>query len=278
MVVGVSFAWLAVEEPSQWRAGVTLYMLGLIAYRGSMTFWTAAFPGLAPNFPEILLSRNEVDDDIKTSQEHRRFHSLARNQISNVPFAVCSAGELIILAVMIDILRGMHSEQSTGNNTKAFGVLIAFSGGVWLLCALPWFFLEKRHPGLDLLHGTTLLTIGFRQVYVAFRPPGITLLTIGFKQVYVAFRDRMRSKHTFLYLVFYFLMGDVLNTTLHGLKSSLSINRYFKLDVNFSHSGVASMVFLYLVDVDKSHQECNNFIVAESKWDAFTTTILWPVG
>ncbi|PSR81583.1 hypothetical protein PHLCEN_2v6349 [Hermanssonia centrifuga] len=95
---------------------------------------------------------------------------------------------------MVGILKGIKSDKSVENNTKAFSVLIAFAGGVWLLCALPWFFLEKRRPGLTL-------------------PPATSLLTVGFTQVYVAFRECMRLKQTFLYLIFYFLMGDVLNTT-----------------------------------------------------------------
>jgi MFS-type transporter involved in bile tolerance (Atg22 family) len=82
---------------------------------------------------------------------------------------------------------------------------------IWVvLCALPWFFFEKRRPGLAL-------------------PPGSSLLTIGFRQTYIALRECMRLKQTFLYLIFYFLMyvsypitwdqsndairGDVLNTT-----------------------------------------------------------------
>lgn len=32
------------------------------------------------------------------------------------------------------------------------------------------------------------------------------MLTIGFKQTFVAFRECMRLKQTFLYLIFYFLM------------------------------------------------------------------------
>lgn len=28
LAVGVSFAWLGVEDPSRWRAGVALYILG----------------------------------------------------------------------------------------------------------------------------------------------------------------------------------------------------------------------------------------------------------
>lgn len=64
-------------------------------------------------------------------EEHANFESLERNRISNVSFAVCSAGEIIILAIMVGILKGLKSDASTENNTKAFSVLIAFSGGVW---------------------------------------------------------------------------------------------------------------------------------------------------
>ncbi|KAH9945074.1 MFS general substrate transporter [Epithele typhae] len=192
--VAVSFAWLGVEDPSQWQAGVALYILGLITYQCALTFWTAAFPGLARELPNVQESAAEVAAGEKSVEAHAHYESMERNRISNVSFAVCSVGEILILAVMVGILKGLHSDESTENNTKAFSVLIAFSGGVWLLCALPWFFLEKRRPGLAL-------------------PLGASMLTIGFKQTVVAFRECMRLKQTFLYLVFYFLMGDVLNTT-----------------------------------------------------------------
>ncbi|KAF7312596.1 Autophagy-related protein [Mycena indigotica] len=194
LAVAVSFAWLGVEDPSQWRAGVALYILGLITYQCSLTFWTAAFPGLARDLPEVQQSLQNVKSGQKSVDEHAKLTSLSRNRISNISFAVCSLGEIVILAIMVGILKGVHSDASTENNTKAFSILIAFSGGVWLLCAIPWFFLEKRRPGLGL-------------------PPGTTLLTIGFKQTYIAFRECLRLKQTFLYLIFYFLMGDVLNTT-----------------------------------------------------------------
>ncbi|VDB85671.1 unnamed protein product [Peniophora sp. CBMAI 1063] len=194
LAVAVSFAWLGVEDPSKWKAGVALYILGLIAYQCSLTFWTAAFPGLARNVPEVIESAQEVESDIKTEDEHAKLESMHRNRISNISFAVCSVGEIVILAIMVGILKGLKSDQSTENNTKSFSVLIAFSGGVWLLCALPWFIFEKRRPGLAL-------------------PPGTSFLTVGLKQTYVAFRECMRLKQTFLYLIFYFLMGDVLNTT-----------------------------------------------------------------
>nr|GAT54597.1 predicted protein [Mycena chlorophos] len=181
LAVAVSFAWLGVEDASQWRAGVALYMLG-------------SFPGLARDLPEVQASLQETKSGQKSVEEHAKLTSLSRNRISNISFAVSSLGEIVILAIMVGILKGVHSDASTENNTKAFSILIAFAGGAWALCAIPWFVLEKRRPGLSL-------------------PPGTTLLTIGFKQTYVAFRECLRLKQTFLYLIFYFLMGDVLNTT-----------------------------------------------------------------
>ncbi|THH32255.1 hypothetical protein EUX98_g1933 [Antrodiella citrinella] len=194
IAVGVSFAWLGVDSPDRWQAGVALYILGLIAYQCALTFWTAAFPGLARNLPEVRDSATAVTQNDKSLEEHAHFESIQRNRISNVSFAISSAGEIIILAIMVGILKGVKSDASTENNTKGFSYLIAFAGGCWLLCALPWFWLEKRRPGLAM-------------------PPGTSLLTIGFKQTYVAFRECMRLKQTFLYLIFFFLMGDVLNTT-----------------------------------------------------------------
>ena len=115
-----------------------------------MTFWTAAFPGLARDLPEVQKSEKELKagiissvpltfilpahlvlTNVFSSEEHASFESLQRNRISNVSFAVCSAGEILILAVMVGILKGVKSDESTENNTKAFSVLIAFSGGVW---------------------------------------------------------------------------------------------------------------------------------------------------
>ncbi|KAK2460955.1 hypothetical protein APHAL10511_007425 [Amanita phalloides] len=146
------------------------------------------------NLKEVKHSAQEASDGKKTEAEHEKFKSLSRNRISNISFTVSSAGEIIILAIMVGILMGLKVDGNVANNTKAFSVLIAFSGGVWLLCAIPWFLFEKRRPGLQL-------------------PPGTNLLTIGFWQVYVAMRECLKLKQTFLYLIFYFLMGDVLNTT-----------------------------------------------------------------
>lgn len=131
VAVAVSFAWLGVEDPSKWQAGVALYILGLITYQGTLTFWTAAFPGLARHLPEVQISAQLVADGEKSSDEHAEFESLSRNRVSNISFTVSSLGEILILVVMVGILEGLKAGSSTANNTKAFSVLIAFSGALW---------------------------------------------------------------------------------------------------------------------------------------------------
>jgi len=194
IAIAVSFGWLGVVDPSKWKIGIALYMLGLIAYQGALTFWTAAFPGLARNLPEMQESKAKVISGEKGLEDHLILDSLSRNRISNISFTVCSAGEIIILAIMIGILKGVKADESVEKNTRAFSILIAFAGAVWLVCAIPWFVFEKRRPGLPL-------------------PPNTSFFTIGFIQAYQAFRECMKLKQTFLYLIFYFIMGDVLNTS-----------------------------------------------------------------
>ncbi|KIK11540.1 hypothetical protein PISMIDRAFT_19434 [Pisolithus microcarpus 441] len=62
---------------------------------------------------------------------------------------------------MVGILEAMKAGDSSENNAKAFGVLIAFSGGVWLLCALPWFCSKSVALGWRSGLKTSLLTVGF---------------------------------------------------------------------------------------------------------------------
>jgi len=67
--------------------------------------------------------------------EHSRFESLERNRVSNISLVVNSVGEVIILGIMIGILKAVKSDVRVENNTKAFNVLLAFSGGIW--CSFP---------------------------------------------------------------------------------------------------------------------------------------------
>jgi hypothetical protein len=48
----------------RWQAGTALYIMGLIGYQGALTFWTAAFPGLARDLPEL----KESEEKLKTGE------------------------------------------------------------------------------------------------------------------------------------------------------------------------------------------------------------------
>ncbi len=119
---------------------------------------------------------------------------MRRNRLSNVSFFVSSCGEIIVLAILAGILIGINSTASTEANTRALSVVCAYSAGVWILCALPWFYFEQYRPGYKL-------------------PPKTNYVMVGFKQLYHCFRLCLRLKQTFIYLAGYFLLGDCLNTT-----------------------------------------------------------------
>ncbi|WVQ66630.1 uncharacterized protein L199_004815 [Kwoniella botswanensis] len=188
----VSFAWLGVEKPSKWQAGTALYILGLIGYQGALTFWTAAFPGLARDLPEIKESEEKLAKGETDQKTHDRKDMLARNRLANVSFLVCSVGELVVLAILAGILEGVINDDPD-SNTKALSIVCAYSAGVWILCAIPWLFYEQYRPGNQL-------------------PPRTSYLTVGVKQIYHAFRLCLRLKQTFIYLAAYFFLGDCLNT------------------------------------------------------------------
>ncbi|WWD16286.1 hypothetical protein CI109_100712 [Kwoniella shandongensis] len=188
----VSFAWLGVEQPSKWQAGTALYILGLIGYQGALTFWTAAFPGLARDLPEVKESERKLATGETDQKTHDNLDMLARNRLANVSFLVCSIGELVILAILAGILVGVINDDPN-SNTKALSIVCAYSAGVWILCAIPWLWFEQYRPGNQL-------------------PPRTSYFTVGFKQIYHAFRLCFRLKQTFIYLAAYFFLGDCLNT------------------------------------------------------------------
>ncbi|KAJ9479449.1 Autophagy-related protein 22 [Pseudozyma hubeiensis] len=222
VAIAVSFAWLGVTRPEQWQVGTGLYMVGLITYQLCLSYWTAAFPGLARDLPHMREARHklvddahvpatteakDVDDKIATpaveqpttedrmtADKYSLLETMSINRISNIAFTVCSVGELVVLAVIQGMLYGIHADRDTQSNTTALSAVVAFSAGVWVLCAIPWFVMEKRRPGQPL-------------------PPGTNYLTAAVKQAVLAAKHLRRLKQTLIYLVFYFLFSDALNTS-----------------------------------------------------------------
>ncbi|KAL4783654.1 autophagy-related protein 22-like protein [Aspergillus varians] len=190
---GIGFGWLGVHDPEKWHVAVGLYMVGLIAYQTTLTFWTAAFPGLARNTVEMKDKADEYQAGTITREEYDFADTMKRSQLANVSFYIQSLGEIIILAIIIGIMFGLHVDRSEANNNWGLSVLIAFATGVWVLVSIPWFFIEKRRPGQDTM--------------------GRNIIIAGMKQLGLAVCQIWKLKQSLLYLVGYFLLGDSLNTT-----------------------------------------------------------------
>ncbi|KAK5552630.1 hypothetical protein LTR46_009368 [Exophiala xenobiotica] len=190
----LGFGWLGVHTQDKWPVATGLYMVGLIAYQMCITFWTAAFPGLARNEPEMRKKAEQYEAGEITRDDYDFADMMQRNKIYNVAFIMQSAGEIIILAILVGILFALDVNASAANNLWGLSVLIAYATGVWILLAIPWFVLEKRRPGQTL-------------------PPGMNLLSVGFWNLWRALVQIWELKQSLLYLIGYFLLGDTLNTT-----------------------------------------------------------------
>jgi hypothetical protein len=68
---------------------------------------------------------------LSSQKTHDTLDMLQRNRLSNVSFFVCSAGELVILAILAGILIGIHSDRDTESNTRALSIVCAYSAAVW---------------------------------------------------------------------------------------------------------------------------------------------------
>ncbi|KAI0799497.1 autophagy-related protein 22-like protein [Xylaria sp. FL0064] len=191
---GVGFAWLGVHDPSRWQAGVALYIIGLICYQLTLTYWTAAFPSLARNTPHLKDAARAYAEGEIGQADYDRQDEMERSRLSNMAFVIQSAGEVVILAIIVGILFGVHVNASTESNNWGLSVLIAFATAVWLALSIPWFLVEKRRPGLKI-------------------PPGKNIVSVGFWQLKEAVTKIWHLKQSLIYLVGYFLLGDSLNTT-----------------------------------------------------------------
>ncbi|KAK5081384.1 hypothetical protein LTR70_000997 [Exophiala xenobiotica] len=190
----LGFGWLGVHTADKWHAGVGLYMIGLIAYQMCITFWTAAFPGLARNTSEMRHKAEEYENGEIDRDEYDYNDMMQRNRISNVAFIAQSAGEIFILAILVGILFALDVNASQANNDWGLSVLIAYCTAWWIVLAIPWFVLEKRRPGQKI-------------------PPGLNIITVLPWTLWRAIVQIWELKQTLLFLVGYFLLGDSLNTT-----------------------------------------------------------------
>lgn len=187
----LGYAWLGVHTVDKWQIGIGLYMIGLIAYQMTITFWTAAFPGLARNTPELRKKAEEYEAGEITRDEYDFVDMMQRNRLQNVAFIFQAAGEIVILAILVGVL---FAVDAPNNNDWSLSVLIAYCNSWWLVLAIPWFLFEKHRPGQKI-------------------PAGLNIITVLPWTLWRAMVQIWELKQTLLYLVGYFVLGDSLNTT-----------------------------------------------------------------
>ena len=165
--IGIGFAWLGLHEPEKWRSGVLVYIIGLVAYQTCLAYFYAAFPTLARNTPKLRKKAEELDRGIITLDEYQAADSRARNRISNMSLWVAGGGGVFVIGAMLEILTRVKATSSASANSWGLSLILAFGSGVWLILALPWFFLEKRRPGQPIPPGMNIVAAGARQIYKA---------------------------------------------------------------------------------------------------------------
>ncbi|KAJ4200784.1 hypothetical protein NW759_015810 [Fusarium solani] len=191
---GIGFGWLGVQDASKWQTATGLYIVGLIGYQMTLTYWTAAFPSLARNLPQLRDAALQYESGEITQQEMDRKDEVERSRLSNVAFYIQSIGEVVILAMIVGVMFGVKVDKSVANNNRGLSVLIAFATACWLILSIPWFILEKKRPGMKV-------------------PDHLNMVTVGFWQLWRALGQIWHLKQSLIYLVGYFLLGDSLNTT-----------------------------------------------------------------
>jgi MFS-type transporter involved in bile tolerance (Atg22 family) len=113
---GIGFGWLGVHDSSKWEIATGLYIVGLIAYQTTLTFWTAAFPGLARNTPELREKAEQYQAGEITRGDYDYADTLKRSELSNMAFYIQSVGEVVILAVIVGISKDLFVFRSSAFN------------------------------------------------------------------------------------------------------------------------------------------------------------------
>jgi len=190
---GLGFAWLSIKSGADWQAAVGLFVCGYVAFNCSTSYFLAAMPGLVTDLPQLQESETAVLEGSRTPEEHLQLDMIERNRIADYAFLWTSYGPVVQLAIGAGILIAVHASEDTAHNTNAINVIIAYTTGIWIICAIPWFWKEQKRPGQML-------------------PSGSTYLTIGFLNIWQALKEIRKLKQVMLYLLAFFILSDAENT------------------------------------------------------------------
>ncbi|KAG6004557.1 hypothetical protein E4U21_000941 [Claviceps maximensis] len=215
----VGFCWLAAQIVETWRIAAISYIIGLVSYHLTTTYWIAAFPSLARNTQHLKACRALHENGEMTTQELLRADELERSRLSNTTLLVQRVVETTILSLMTGILMSVGHDDDKRDQTAAddgFGiggggttdiqvknrpilVLITLATGFRLIFYIPWCVLEKNRPGLRLP----------RRAKKRF--------TAGFSRLFITATQIWTLKQSLVFLLGYFFLAYSLDTTVRAI-------------------------------------------------------------
>ncbi|KAI9205630.1 autophagy-related protein 22-like protein [Polychytrium aggregatum] len=155
-----------------------------IAYSGSLVYFFALFPRLAPAMPEVraAIERGDSEESIYNEIAFQRSRiSMISTLWSNIGYfvpAVLTFGLIFAANPTANILAGDPTSLVTNNWILLF--LISY----WLVFALPWIVLNKPRPGPPVPKDVNIAALGYREfghaVKLWRRLPQAWLYIIGF--------------------------------------------------------------------------------------------------
>lgn len=143
---------------------------------------SGSFPGLARSTPTLRAAASAYKSGSLSRTQFEQADSMKRNEISNMSYAAGSAASLAIILIGIGMFHGLHVNDSVQNNSWGLSAFNAFGGAAELALASPWFFLEKRRPGLR-------------------RPVGMNIVQAGLWRLYKTVKDIWKLRQSLTYLI-----------------------------------------------------------------------------
>jgi len=182
------FASMSLTSPDRWQAAMALYMIGFISYGATLVFYAALFPRLARNTQRARDLREKYENGEVAAEVFEVEESLEKNRISNISTMHSNIGYIATQCLNLSLLLPLAT------NSKVDNYVIVLTNGYWVLTGIWWFIYQQPRPGPPL-------------------PKGEHYVTIGWKQIWAAFKTYKKLPYTFIYLFSFFLLADGLNTT-----------------------------------------------------------------
>ncbi|KAF8165860.1 MFS general substrate transporter [Crassisporium funariophilum] len=182
------YASMSLTSPSRWPVAMALYMIGFISYGATLVFYAALFPRLARNTAHSRKLRDRYENGEIEREEYEVEESLEKNRISNISTTHSNIGYIVTLCLNLSVLLPLASNPKVNNYT------LVLTNSYWVIVGVWWFIFQQPRPGPAL-------------------PKGEYYITIGWKQIWAAFKQYKKLPYTFIYLFAFFLLADGLNTT-----------------------------------------------------------------